>query len=60
MDLVKIGFLVKADGLKDANTQVDQLLTKVDKIGKGGKQAATEFDNSQKKVRESVSKTKKA
>lgn len=59
MDLVKIGFLVKADGLKDANTQVDQLLTKVDKIGKGGKQAATEFDNSQKKVASTTKKVTK-
>ena len=29
MDLVKIGFLIKADGLKDANTEVEKLLTKV-------------------------------
>ena len=34
MDLVKIGFLVKADGLKDANTQVDRLLNKAEKISK--------------------------
>ncbi|MEG2307190.1 MAG: tape measure protein, partial [Erysipelotrichaceae bacterium] len=34
MDLVKIGFLVTATGLKDANTQVDNLLTKADKISK--------------------------
>ena len=33
MDLVKIGFIVSANGLKDANTQVDQLLTKVEKVG---------------------------
>lgn len=33
MDLVKIGFLVTANGLKDANTQVDNLLTKVEKVG---------------------------
>jgi len=59
MDLVKIGFLIKADGLKDANTEVEKLLTKVDQVGKQGKQSATEFDNSQKKVRDSLGKTKK-
>ena len=59
MDLVKIGFLIKADGLKDANTEVEKLLTKVDKVGKQGKQSATEFDNSQKKVQDSIKKTEK-
>ena len=34
MDLVKIGFLVKADGLKDANTQADKLLKQVEKVSK--------------------------
>ena len=33
MDLVKIGFIVTADGIKNANNQVDQLLTKVEKVG---------------------------
>lgn len=67
MDLVKIGFLIKADGLKDANTEVEKLLTKVDKVGKQGKQSATEFESSQKKIKESsqqatkeVDKTSKA
>ena len=48
MDLVKIGFLVKADGLKDANTQMNSLLDKADKLGSTAKQAAKEFDDSQK------------
>ena len=60
MDLVKIGFLIKADGLKDANTQVDQLLNKVDNIGAKGKKAATDFESSQKKASESVTRTKKS
>ena len=67
MDLVKIGFLIKADGLKDANTEVEKLLTKVDQVGKQGKQSATEFESSQKKIKESsqqvtkeVDKTSKA
>ena len=29
MDLVKIGFQINANGLKDANTEVDKLLDKV-------------------------------
>lgn len=57
MDLVKIGFLVKADGLKDANTQVDALLTRVDSIGTKGKKAASDFESSQKKTKDSVKKT---
>lgn len=57
MDLVKIGFLIKADGLKDANTEVEKLLTKVDNIGTKGKKAATDFESSQTKV---ASASKKA
>ena len=34
MDLVKIGFLVKADGLEKANREVDALLAKMDQLGK--------------------------
>ena len=34
MDLVKIGFMIQADGLKDAETRVDNLLKKVDELGK--------------------------
>ena len=32
MDLVKIGFQINANGLKDANTEVDKLLTKVTRV----------------------------
>lgn len=60
MDLVKIGFLIKADGLKDANTEVEKLLTKVDKVGKQGKKAATEFEDGQKTISKEVDKTSKA
>ncbi len=50
MDLVKIGFLIKADGLVKANKEIDALLAKADKLnnlggagggtgsGSGGKQ----------------------
>ena len=30
MDLVKIGFIVTANGLKEANAEVDKLLNRVD------------------------------
>ena len=67
MDLVKIGFQINANGLKDANKQVDDLLSKVDKIGTQGKKSAADFETSQKKVKESskeaakeVDKTTKA
>lgn len=50
MDIVKIGFVVTADGLKTANKEVDSLLANVDKIGTKGKKAASEFETSQNKV----------
>ena len=59
MDLVKIGFIVTANGLKEANTEVDKLLTKVDTIGTKSKKASSEFENSQKKIKDSVGKTTK-
>ena len=59
MDLVKIGFLVKADGLKDANTEVDKLLDKVDNIGTKGKKASSDFESSQKKVKDSTQQVTK-
>lgn len=59
MDLVKIGFQINANGLKDANTEVDKLLDKVDNIGTKGKKASSEFESSQKKVQDSVKKTEK-
>lgn len=59
MDLVKIGFIVKADGLKDANTQVDTLLAKVDSIGTKGKKSAAEFETGQKKVQRASKETEK-
>lgn len=59
MDLVKIGFIVKADGLKDANTQVDNLLDKVDSIGTKGKKSAAEFETGQKKVQRASKETEK-
>ena len=59
MDLVKIGFQINANGLKDANTEVDKLLDKVDNIGTKGKKASSEFVDGQKKVTTSLGKTKK-
>lgn len=59
MDLVKIGFQINANGLKDANTEVDKLLDKVDNIGTKGKKASSDFESSQKKVTTSLGKTKK-
>lgn len=59
MDLVKIGFQINANGLKDANTEVDKLLDKVDDIGTKGKKASSEFVDGQKKVTNSLGKTKK-
>ena len=59
MDLVKIGFQINANGLKDANTEVDKLLNKVDNIGTKGKKASSDFESSQKKVQDSVKKTEK-
>lgn len=59
MDLVKIGFQINANGLKDANKEVDNLLAKVDNIGTKGKKASSDFESSQKKVQDSVKKTEK-
>lgn len=59
MDLVKIGFQINANGLKDANTEVNKLLDKVDDIGTKGKKASSDFESSQKKVQDSVKKTEK-
>ena len=59
MDLVKIGFQINANGLKDANAEVDKLLDKVDNIGTKGKKASSEFVDGQKKVTTSLGKTKK-
>ena len=57
MDLVKIGFVVSANGLKDANTEVDKLLNRVDKIGSGSKKNASDFENSQKRIKDSSKST---
>lgn len=54
MDLVKIGFLIQANGLKDANKEVDSLLTRVDQIGTKSKKAAADFETGQKKVQGSA------
>lgn len=59
MDLVKIGFIVTANGLKEANAEVDKLLTKVDTIGAKSKKSSSEFENSQKKIKDSIGKTSK-
>lgn len=53
MDLVHIGFKITPDGLKEANTEVNKLLDKVDQVGTKGKKSASEFENSQKKVKAS-------
>ena len=57
MDLVKIGFVVSAKGLKDANNEVDKLLNRVDKIGSGSKKNASDFENSQKRIKDSSKST---
>ena len=57
MDLVKIGFQINANGLKDANTEVDKLLNRVDKIGSGSKKNASDFENSQKRIKDSSKST---
>ena len=59
MDLVKIGFQINANGLKDANTEVDNLLNKVDNIGTKGKKASSDFESSQKKVKASTQQVTK-
>ena len=59
MDLVKIGFQINANGLKDANKEVDKLLDKVDNIGTKGKKASSDFESSQKKVKDSTQKVTK-
>lgn len=59
MDLVKIGFQINANGLKDANTEVDKLLDKVDNIGTKGKKASSEFVDGQKKVKGSTQQVAK-
>ena len=57
MDLVKIGFQINANGLKDANKQVDSLLGKVDQISSKGKKSAADFESSQKKIQGSTKAT---
>lgn len=59
MDLVKIGFQINANGLKDANKEVDKLLDKVDNIGTKGKKASSDFESSQKKVKDSTQQVAK-
>ena len=59
MDLVHIGFKITPDGLKEANTQVNKLLDNVDQIGAKGKKSSSEFVDGQKKVNDSLGKTKK-
>lgn len=59
MDLVHIGFKITPDGLKEANTQVSKLLDNVDQIGAKGKKSSSEFVDGQKKVNDSLGKTKK-
>ena len=60
MDLVKIGFIVTANGLKEANAEVDKLLNRVDKIGTSSKKNASEFENSQKKIKKTTEDSTKA
>ena len=60
MDLVKIGFIVTANGLKEANAEVDKLLNRVDKIGTSSKKNASEFESSQKKIKKTTEDSTKA
>ena len=54
MDLVKIGFIVKADGLKDANTQINSLLNKADKLSTKKVSLGFKTDNSFKAIQKSL------
>lgn len=60
MDLVNIGFIVHADSLKEANQQLDQLLTKADKLGKRGKQSGEEAAKGQDSNRKAVDRVTQA
>lgn len=60
MDLVNIGFIVHADSLKEANQQLDQLLTKAEKLGKRGKQSGEEAAKGQDSNRKAVDRVTQA
>ena len=59
MDLVKIGFQINANGLKDANTEVDKLLTKVTRVSSKSINLKVKLDNSIQTVKKTLSDVEK-
>ena len=59
MDLVKIGFQINANGLKDANVEVDKLLTKVTRISSKSINLKVKLDNSIQTVKKTLSDVEK-
>jgi hypothetical protein len=59
MDLVKIGFQINANGLKDANVEVDKLLTKVTMVSSKSINLKVKLDNSIQTVKKTLSDVEK-
>ena len=59
MDLVKIGFQINANGLKDANVEVDKLLTKVTRVSSKSINLKVKLDNSIQTVKKTLSDLEK-
>lgn len=59
MDLVKIGFQINANGLKDANVEVDKLLTKVTRVSSKPINLKVKLDNSIQAVKKTLSDVEK-
>ncbi len=59
MDLVKIGFQINANGLKDANVEVDKLLTKVTRVSSKSINLQVKLDNSIQTVKKTLSDVEK-
>jgi len=59
MDLVKIGFQINATGIKDANVEVDKLLTKVTRVSSKSINLKVKLDNSIQTVKKTLSDVEK-
>ena len=59
MDLVKIGFIVTANGLKEANAEVDKLLTKVTSVSSKTINLKVKLDDSIKTVKKTLADVEK-
>lgn len=59
MDLVKIGFQINATGIKDANVEVDKLLTKVTRVSSKPINLKVKLDNSIQTVKKTLSDVEK-